>query len=217
MDGWVDYLHVGFLGEHVLLSSFKLDSFSAFFLSSVVISVICFSERDVHPRWTSRSRLANAWWKSALYGLVTLLRLLYMLAAMSYQLGAIAVVVIALSIAQFTIEYLDHREVELDRHVEEPLLRNSFSRHHPRATRPDARSRPAAMFIHPYESNLARAEAAALELSVAGDTDLVNGNESLDDRATWQHGKGREVARELLGDPQRSRNAGFDVGAEDEG
>jgi hypothetical protein len=48
MDGWVDYLHLGFLGEHILLRSLRLHSFWEFLLSSVLITVVCLSERYLY-------------------------------------------------------------------------------------------------------------------------------------------------------------------------
>ncbi|KAF9245885.1 hypothetical protein BU15DRAFT_40579 [Melanogaster broomeanus] len=230
MDGWVDYLHVGFLGEHILLSSLRLQSLWTFLLSSVVISAVCLSERfltvvlnkNVQPRWAQRSRLANAAWRSSVYGLVTFLRLLYMLVAMSYQLGAIAVVVVTLSVGQFATEYFDYREPDSERHVEEPLLGASAGRHRLAGpTRPRARSKPTAIFIHPNASNLARADAAALELGIAGDTELVKGNWAPhhDRQETWQHGQGRDIAREMFGDAQHRRLSDtdvFDIGDEDD-
>ena len=42
--------------------------------------------------------------------------------------------------------------------------------------RPRSRSKPESIFIHPNHSNIARADAAAVQLGLAGDTDLVKGN-----------------------------------------
>ncbi|KIK99481.1 hypothetical protein PAXRUDRAFT_131945 [Paxillus rubicundulus Ve08.2h10] len=231
MDGWVDYLHLGFLGEHILFSSLRLHSFWAFLLSSVVITVVCLSERfltvvlnkHVQPRW-ARSRLANAVWRSSVYGLVTLLRLLYMLVAMSYQLGL-----------KFTLQ--SHRCcrkeacsqacaslrprlltscTQVVTLVEEPLLSTSVGRR----LRPHARSKPTAILIHPNESNLARADAAALELGIAGDTELVKGNRAPDGQESWQQGKGRDVAREMFGDTHYRQHPDasnvFDIGDDEE-
>ncbi|KAL4070722.1 hypothetical protein J3A83DRAFT_3254403 [Scleroderma citrinum] len=201
MDGWVDYLHFTFLGEHVLFSSLRLGSLWSFLLSSILVGVICLLERfltalsgeKVQPRWVSRSRLLCAGWNASLYGLVTLCRLLYMLVAMSYQVGMIAIVVISLSIGQFIIEYRSHPQVDFEiPDVQEPLLES------PRHRKTRTKSRPDSIFIHPYYSNLARADAAALELGTAGDTEFVQGNKPVDDHI-WDHGKGRDVARELFG------------------
>ncbi|KAI6135507.1 hypothetical protein EDD17DRAFT_685688 [Pisolithus thermaeus] len=208
MDGWVDYLHFSFFGEHVLFHSLRVDSFWTFFLSSVLVAVIClverfltaFSSKKFRPRWASRSQVACASWDASLYGLVTLFRVLYMLVIMSYQAGIIAVAVISLSVGQFLVEYhLNHaRAADSDRLVNEPLLGNPVEHLGVRA-----KSKPAAIFIHPYESNLARADAAALELGIAGDTELVAGNRLPDDGA-WENGKGSIVARELFGKNSQS-------------
>ncbi|KAF8560134.1 hypothetical protein OG21DRAFT_1492535 [Imleria badia] len=122
-----------------------------------------------------------------------------MLIAMSNQLGAIAIVVIMLSLGQFAIEYTEYQEPNLGRQVEEPLLA-SFERRRP-IWRPRARSKPDSIFIHPNESNLARADAVALELGIAGDTKLVQGNRAVGQ--SWQLGKGRDVARKTFGSSHR--------------
>lgn len=209
MDGWVDYLHVSFSGEHVLFHSLRLDSFWTFCLGSILVVVIClverfltaFSNKIARPRWASRSRLTCAGWDAALYGLVTLFRVLYMLIIMSYQAGIITVAVISLSIGQFFVEYYLNYEgmVNSERLVSEPLLGHAAE---PRGT-VRTKSKPTAMFIHPYDSNLARADAAAFELGIAGDTELVKGNRLLDD-GTWESGNGRTVARELFGGSSHS-------------
>jgi len=140
-----------------------------------------------------------------MYGCLTFLRLLYMLIAMSNHLGAIAVVVIALSMGQFAIEYLEYQEPNSDRQLEEPLLETSFQdgtgRAWRRVERRRTRSKPDNIFIHPYESNLARADAVALELGITGDTDLVQGN--MADGRSWQLGRGKDVAREVFGHSHR--------------
>lgn len=214
MDGWVDYLHFSFLGEHVLFSSLRLNTFSGFVLSSVLTAMICLCERFLtalsikgfRPRRASRSRFISACWATTLYGFVTLLRLLYMLLAMSYHIGMIAVVVISLSMGQFIVEYYNHprpMESESERCVQEPLLDFATRRRKIRT-----KSRPDSIFIHPTHSNLARADAAALELGIAGDTELVKGNRPLDYQA-WEHGKGKDVARQLFGGmPRQSLDTG---------
>ena len=69
----------------------------------------------------------------------------------------------------------------------------------PVTTRPRSKSKPSRIFIHPSESNLARADAAALELGLAGDTELVKGNQYPAEGPAWQAGKGKDLARELMG------------------
>jgi len=58
--------------------------------------------------------------------------------------------------------------------------------------------KPEAIVIHPGDSNLARADAAAQELGIAGDTERVKLNRYVGDEA-WEYGKGRDIARQLLG------------------
>ena len=65
--------------------------------------------------------------------------------------------------------------------------------------RPRSKSKPTEIFIHPAESNLARADAAALQLGLAGDTSLVKGNiHSVDGNAAWKMGEGKDMARQIM-------------------
>ena len=67
-------------------------------------------------------------------------------------------------------------------------------------TRPRSRSKPSKIFIHPADSNLARADAAALQLGIGGDTELVKGVQCPPTGETaWKTGKGRVLARQLMG------------------
>lgn len=47
MDGWVDYVHFSFIGEHILFSSLRLNTVWEFFLGVLLTAVICLSERFV--------------------------------------------------------------------------------------------------------------------------------------------------------------------------
>jgi len=63
--------------------------------------------------------------------------------------------------------------------------------------------KPAGLFIHPNNSNLARADAAAVELGLHRSTDRVEALrtscDSDDDvMAAWGQGRGRDAARNLL-------------------
>ena len=103
MDGWVDYLHVEFLGEHILFRSLRLKSLWSFTLATIVITIVCLGERyplgvsfttpvhrcahppprlltvvlnkKIRPSTVRNSRLATAAWRSSVYGFVTFLRL----------------------------------------------------------------------------------------------------------------------------------------------
>jgi hypothetical protein len=72
-----------------------------------------------------------------------------------------------------------------------------------RTHRPRSKSKPDAIFIHPAESNLARADAAALELGLSGSTDRVHGNRYQRAEPAWEVGAGQGAARALLGSANR--------------
>jgi len=102
--------------------------------------------------------------------------------------------------------------------VQEPLLHHES----PYAltsviTRPRSRSKPDDIFIHPTHSNLARADAVALEMGLSGDTDRVHGNIYPHEEAAWESGKGKDMARALLGSSrQDSQRHTFHIGGDDE-
>ncbi|KAI1793055.1 hypothetical protein LXA43DRAFT_1092970 [Ganoderma leucocontextum] len=218
MDGgWEDHLHWGYLGEHVLVAGLHLDSSWSFFLASLLTIFICASERTLtyviskkwHP-WSSRrrSRIGLAMWRTALYWVVTFERLLYMLIGMTFSFGLILVAVTTLAAGQFVIEFLDlgerPRSDNENANVKEPLLSSSEETYaleasYPpsRGNRARSRSKPESIFIHPNHSNIARADAAAVQLGLVSDTDLVKGNVYADGE-TWEHGRGRDAAREIL-------------------
>jgi hypothetical protein len=73
-----------------------------------------------------------------------------------------------------------------------------------------ARAKPPGLFIHPNSSNLARADAVAVELGLHGSTEHVSGvgaarmsSDSDDHERTWDRGRGRDAARTLLGGPKQ--------------
>lgn len=71
-----------------------------------------------------------------------------------------------------------------------------------------SRAKPAELFIHPNNSNLARADAVAVGLGLHGSTEHVSvstarlSSDSDDHERTWERGRGRDAARALLGGPQ---------------
>ncbi|KII93983.1 hypothetical protein PLICRDRAFT_49975 [Plicaturopsis crispa FD-325 SS-3] len=218
-----DYLHFLFRGEHVLTKSLPLDSFAHFFWGSLLTVFLCLSERAltfaIAKRWNpfpsvGRSRARNALWRSALHWVVTLTRLLYMLIAMSYNIGLILVTATAIAGGQFVIEYMDvHEDAPESRSVynskdTEPLLSPSTASLVPETaptTRPRSKSKPDAIFIHPTQSNIARADAVALEMGLSGETERVKGlgHAYPPDDDGWELGKGQGVARQLLGSSRR--------------
>ena len=64
--------------------------------------------------------------------------------------------------------------------------------------------KPAGLFIHPNNSNLARADAVAVELGLHRSTERVEALRTLcdsdddDAMAAWGQGRGRDTARNLL-------------------
>ncbi|KAG7452221.1 uncharacterized protein BT62DRAFT_290160 [Guyanagaster necrorhizus] len=212
---WQDFLHWSLKGSHVLFSGIYLDSLVKFLMGSVLTIVVCFAERNI--RWR------HAFWKALLYGIATLLRLAYMLIAMSFHVGLILVLVGTLSIAQFFIEYQNipkHLSQEKDSYslVEEPLLYNdAHVSSTPTHSRPRSKSKPDHIFIHPTQSNLARADAAAFEMGIGGNTERMRGNMYTEEATTWEMGKGREGARALMGQPrvrgEPQRQSSFHVGS----
>ena len=74
-------------------------------------------------------------------------------------------------------------------------------------SRPKTKSKPEAIVIHPGDSNLARADAAAQKLGIAGETELVKLNCYAGDQEAWEHGKGRDMARQLLGGSVQHRQS----------
>ncbi|CDO73404.1 hypothetical protein BN946_scf185013.g38 [Trametes cinnabarina] len=135
-------------------------------------------------------------------------------------LSLIIIAVTCLAIGQFVIEYLDCAPERNRGHDAENMKERLLSSHsedsddrfdvessssyppapsRPRTTtRPRSKSKPDDIFIHPNDSNLARADAAAAQLGLAGDTERVKANVYPADEDPWEHGRGKEVARELL-------------------
>jgi len=113
---WRDFLHFKFHGGHVLFESLRLTNWSQFLAASIWTLIICLSERlvtyTISMKWNPlppcrQTRLLNAMVRTALYWVVTALRLLYMLIAMTFNVGLILVLVTSLSMGQFCIEYLE--------------------------------------------------------------------------------------------------------------
>jgi len=218
-----DALHWGLTGGHVLLSSILLDSFGGFLFGALLTSVICALERlltfgsESHwgPAWVSRSRGANALWRAGMYWVVVSLRLAYMLIAMTMHVGLILVAVTTLAIGQFFIELRtpprDRDYVPLSE--EAPLYTLPSCEDVSAAAafrRPRSKSKPDDIFIHPTQSNLARADAAALTLGLGGDTTLVKGvgTRYPHEAAAWEAGRGPDVARSLLGNGHKRASSG---------
>ncbi|KAG5636594.1 hypothetical protein H0H81_007534 [Sphagnurus paluster] len=120
--------------------------------------------------------------------------------------------VTALSITQVILELITERRVEHehDHYAEvsqQPLLER------PITTRPRSKSKPDDIFIHPAQSNLARADALASELGISGNTDRVHVNKYERQDPAWTSGEGQEAARALLGSSRKIADH-FHVGNE---
>lgn len=69
----------------------------------------------------------------------------------------------------------------------------------PFSTQPRSKSKPDAISIHPNDSNIARADAAASNLDLPNDTDHNHRNNYRRDEPAWTSSDGKGVARALLG------------------
>ncbi|KAH8835590.1 hypothetical protein DL96DRAFT_1574846 [Flagelloscypha sp. PMI_526] len=199
-------LHFTFDGEYVLLPGLQIDSWLGFLIACILTVVICFLERLVTTLmefgWSpsslqyNRRRLALA--KTGLFWLATLLRLLYMIIAMSQNAMLLVLIATSLSIAQFIKELRipsqpnpsDSQYHELpDAPSETNMLLPS--------TRPRSRSKPDELFIHPLQSNVARADATAIRMGLESDTENVV-QPTYGHDASWQAGAGRDAARQAF-------------------
>jgi len=141
---------------------------------------------------------------------------------MSNNIGLIAVAATVLASAQFIIElYRPPQTHRRDSFASEPLLHASEDHYSLPSTtfnsRPRTKGKPGNIFIHPIESNLARADMAAQQLGLQGDTDRVKAQTYPPQDDGWELGKGRDVARSLLGGNGRrdSPRRAFQIGDED--
>lgn len=174
--------------------------------------LLCLTERWLtfayDRRWTPfrhDARWSVALWRTVLYWVLTLFRLVYMIVAMAtltistgYAITLILVLVTSLAAGQFFIELRNDSEHERENY-------NLLSTSSPMIRRPRAKSKPDAIFIHPTQSNLARADARALELGLADETDHVArpASPSAHHAGSWGHGQGRAAARAMLSHPSR--------------
>ncbi|TFK77469.1 hypothetical protein BDN72DRAFT_808307 [Pluteus cervinus] len=230
MDNWAAYLHWSFKSEHVLVPGLRLYSLGDFFIASILTAVLCLAERlltfslDKHwnPRFARGSRWRNALWRTCSYWVVTLLRLCYMLISMTFHLGLLLTIATSLAFGQFFIEVHNAKfsPAHSDRSIIEPLLhdQHSLASVTPSSirTRPRSRSKPDDIFIHPSDSNIARADAVAIQLGITPSTDRVHVSTYSRDESPWKAGQGRDAARALLGgDRAKSRIPDFQI-ADDE-
>ncbi|KAJ7084745.1 copper transporter [Mycena crocata] len=231
VDDSSDALHWAFKGSHVLFSFIELSSLVGFLFGALLTVGICAAERllgyafEHHwgPASVRGSRGGNALWRAGMYWVLACLRLAYMLIAMTMHVGIILVAVTTLAIGQFFIEL---RRPPRDRDytpLEEAPLYTMPSCEDVSAPfrRPRAKSKPDGIFIHPTQSNLARADAAAINLGLAGNTERVQASRYPNEAAAWEAGKGPDVARSLLGSTNSRgsvgpRRAPFQIGGDND-
>jgi len=196
-------------------------------LASLVAFIICISERllsfaidtEWEPHSLKLSRRLLALWRAWIYSIVTSLRLCYMLVAMTFHIGLLLVIVVTLSSAQFFIELQRlPKPPSISRGLGpdlQPLLSQNQQLF---KTRPRSKSKPDEIFIHPTESNIARADAVALELGLGGDTERVTSHFYSREVPAWETGKGRDIAKQMLAGPaeiphaQRQSHEQFFIG-----
>ncbi|RDB29541.1 hypothetical protein Hypma_015918 [Hypsizygus marmoreus] len=225
MHQWESHLHWSFLEQHVLMPSITLDSFSGFLAASLLTMCICVAERCLtrllekqwQPPFVRYSRWQKCVSRGVLYWLATFARLSYMLIAMTFHLGLILVITTTLTITQSVIELLNPPNSQKSGHgrsatdSDEPLLHERSYDRGSVITRPRSKSKPDHIFIHPNHSNIARADAAALELGISGNTDRVHGNRYEREETAWRAGEGKEAARALLGSTRKAAEDQFHI------
>ena len=209
------HLHWNLRGEHVLFSFLVLNSFGDFLLASLILIVFCVLERIVshyHDRQkhsTSPSPWRIALWRCLLYWIAMILRLCYMLATMTFNTGLIVIIASTLALTQLfidirssssnteshTFQRLDraHRSSDVYEYPPSPTANSIHSESTVvNKTRPRSKSKPDDIFIHPTDSNIARADAMADHLVLE---ERLRANP---DASVWQDGTGREMARQFM-------------------
>ncbi|CAO3632619.1 unnamed protein product [Cunninghamella blakesleeana] len=108
------WYHNEIQGTHLLFESFMMDNSFKLILGYIFIVLICWSERALtyyHGRLEyshkKKARWSKVFLRTILYGILTVLRLWYMLITMYFNTGLFIMVIIALTSAQFVIEVLN--------------------------------------------------------------------------------------------------------------
>lgn len=122
-----------------------------------------------------------------------------MLIAMTFNISLILVIVISLSFSQLIlVELQDIRSADARLYGTIPPLLDSHG--HIMNVRSRPRPRPDSIYIHPSESNIARADAIALELGKELGVSVENGHK---EGEGWQPGRGEDAAMALLSSQPR--------------
>lgn len=221
------HLHWTLNGEHVLFPFIQLYTFPSYLLASLLLIIICVLERlvtlyhsktDLSPIVSRRSLWKNALWRCLLYWVAIILRLCYMLAAMTFNMGLLVIMATTLALTQFAIELnspppegshafqsIGLAETRRDSDATYlPSAETSSSGGYDTASsatavpknRPRSKSKPESIFIHPAQSNIARADAMAHHLHL--EERIRSEMDHTDNSLAWQEGRGKEMARQLL-------------------
>ncbi|QRV80466.1 copper transport protein CTR2 [Ceratobasidium sp. AG-Ba] len=119
---------LGFDGSSFIFPSLRIKSWPTFLAACLITAAICLSERYltylISLKWTplkKKTPLTVSFWRTAMYWVVTLERLIYMLIAMSFHVGLILAIVTSLAIGQFFIEFQEAKGSVGPRHVFQAL------------------------------------------------------------------------------------------------
>ncbi|RUS35457.1 hypothetical protein BC938DRAFT_483169 [Jimgerdemannia flammicorona] len=112
------YFHSETSGLHVLFEAFEVTSTGILIAAYVAVAILCWIERGLSYYMDSISyegygmargagtRFGRVVLKTVLYGIVTTLRLFYMLVTMTCHTGLFIVVVMGLTTGQLVLEFL---------------------------------------------------------------------------------------------------------------
>ncbi|KAJ8518779.1 hypothetical protein ONZ45_g4211 [Pleurotus djamor] len=215
-DFYGPYLHWSFMGSVILLPSVQLNSLPGFLLGSLLTIAVCLTERLLTfagekqwvPSKVKASRFKFAAWKALSYWIVTFLRLMYMLIAMSLHLGIIVVIVTTLATAQFFIEFHKDGDTSSRLHlgVREPLLEQGVESPYPLSLARTRRHRPDRIYIPPSDSNLALAGVVPVQMDLTSSSSTAIDEHPCDDVVGW----------EKESTPHRAEQYPFRISDEDE-
>jgi len=205
-----DTLHWSSKGSHVLFSFIQLD-FGGFMFTAVICALERFLTLAFESRWAPasirRGRAANALWRAGLYWVLSLLRLAYMLIAMTLNAGLILTAVTTLALGQLVIELWTPPQ-RRDRYYASLEETPMFTMTSCEDVITESSRKPDGIFLPPTPSNVAAA--------LSGNAERVQGTRYSHEAATWEAGNGPDVARSLLGNTKRggvrSGRAPFEVG-----
>jgi len=231
---WKPYFHVSFDGGIFLFPFLRVNSWGSFLAASGMTIAVCWTERLVTQLLTKNwqplpsrrmTRVNVALWRTGLYWVATLLRLIYMLVAMSFHVGLLLVTVTALAMGQFVIEYLNGPDIWHGSYGAVPALEESYGltrsdsdspldaihgledsdfplQREPTNFRRHSRPSSLSLSIHPKASNFSRAEAAAERMGLMSDDDRQPTSRRHEEGKgeLWESGSGAARARELMGE-----------------